>query len=171
MHWKLASLKNSTVFVLSSCNVFVFCFWPEWWMGFCMFSRTWSFVFLHKKGCDMIVLRSFGKTGAIFELGFTLQGKTWWGPCSKWLDGSYKFDSCGKSRSRIFGEFFKDNPELVSSFVKVRRWVVFVFIFQSWIRSFGVILLYQFWKFPKIHRDHMKLACSILLDTFMRILC
>ena len=87
MHWKLASLKNSIVFVLSSCNVFVVCFWPEWWMGFCMFSRTWNFVFLHKKGCDMIVLRSFGKTGAIFLIRIYPPGKdlmralfkmTWW---------------------------------------------------------------------------------------------
>ena len=87
----------------------------------------------------------------------TLFKMTWW--------YSYKFDSCEKVVPGFLVSFWKDNPESVSSFV------LYHLIFQSWIRSFGVILLYHFRKFPKLHRDHMKLACSTLLDTFMWIPC
>ena len=100
----------------------------------------------YKKGCDMIVLRSFGKTWANFKLGSTLQGRTWWGPCSKWLDGSYKFDSCEKVVPGFLVSFWKDNPESVSSFVKVRRWLVFVFIT---------------WSF-KVELDHLVWYCRII---------
>lgn len=150
MHWKLASLKNSTVFVLSSCNVFVFVFLAWMVNGFfaCFpgLGILYSCIKRYKKGCDMIVLRSFGKTWANFKLGSTLQGRTWWGPCSKWLDGSYKFDSCEKVVPGFLVSFWKDNPESVSSFVKVRRWLVFVFIT---------------WSF-KVELDHLVWYCRII---------